>query len=94
MLVAKIESHLTRSLTKISCLICNYYLRGDVIRSTTERCGGHVALDALFAHPKVSNLAVTFGIKQDVVQFQVSVKDHQGIAHAMLSCNLMQRKVH
>lgn len=47
------------------------YLRSDVVRSPTECGGRHTIQNPFLAHPKVGQLAVTFCIQKDVVQFQI-----------------------
>lgn len=46
-------------------------LRSDVVRSPTERGGRHTIQNPFLAHPKVGQLAVTFCIQKDIVQFQI-----------------------
>lgn len=47
------------------------YLGSDVVRSPTERGGGHAIQNPFLAHAKVGQLAMTFCIQKDVVQFQI-----------------------
>ena len=49
------------------------YLRRDVIRGTTEGPSCYSPKNSLLAHPKVCYLAMTLGVKEYVIQLQVSV---------------------
>lgn len=55
--------------------LCTWsYLRGNIVRSPAECGGRHTVQNPFLAHPKVGQLAVTFCIQKDVVQFQISVR--------------------
>lgn len=43
------------------------YLRGDVIRRATERCGCDAIQNSLLTHAKICQLTVTLCIQQNVV---------------------------
>jgi len=49
------------------------YLWCNVVGSATERLCKFAREDALLTHAKVGNFAMTVGVKQYVVQFQISV---------------------
>ena len=48
------------------------HLRGDVIWGPTKRSSGSARDDVLPAHAEVGNLAVSFGVQQDIVELQIS----------------------
>lgn len=50
------------------------YLRCDVVRSSTEGGGCDTVQNPFLAHPEVGQLAVTFCIQKDVVQFQIPAR--------------------
>lgn len=50
------------------------YLGSDVVRRPTERGCRHTVQNPFLAHPKVGQLAVTFCIQKDVVQFQIPAR--------------------
>lgn len=48
------------------------YLRGDVVRCSTEGLGGDAVKHIFFTHAKVCDLNVALTVQHDVVQLQVS----------------------
>lgn len=50
------------------------YLGSDVVRSPAERGGRHTVQNPFLAHSEVGQLAMTFCIQKDVVQFQIPVR--------------------
>lgn len=51
------------------------YLRGNVIRSSTEGACSVALIHALPAHPKVSYLYVALTVKQYIIQLQIPEKE-------------------
>ena len=51
------------------------YLRGNVIRSSTEGARSVTLKHALPAHPKVSYLYVALTVKQYIIQLQIPEKE-------------------
>lgn len=50
------------------------YLGSDIVRSPAESGGRHSIQNPFLAHSKVSQLAVTFCIQKDVIQFQIPAR--------------------
>ena len=53
------------------------HLGGDVVRGPAEGGGPSVLHHVLLAHPKVSDLDVSLGVQQYVVQLQVPEEDER-----------------
>ena len=50
------------------------YLGSDVVGCPAESGGRHTIQNPFLAHPKVSQLAMTFCIQKDIVQFQIPIR--------------------
>jgi len=56
------------------------YLWCNVVWSTTERLSKCARKNALLAHAKIGNFAMTISVKKYVIQFQISAKQSEQAA--------------
>ncbi len=65
-----------------------FYLWSNVVGCAAECFGFLIAQDAFFAHPIIGYFNVSFGIQQNIVQFEVTVNDALTVQKKQADCYL------